>query len=127
MMNKDNDYYADGLPAEFDPLGGNVGLSTPYIYLTGGSGYPREPEIPTLQRLSDESPMYVNGQRVTATLDGIEVSVSFALSALASGSAIPSALAPYMSDHAGIAFARAYRSAFRTSSETPSVPRSSSK
>ncbi len=74
---------AEGSPAELDPLGGNVGLSTPYIEIT----VPPEPGYPTFELLGYESPMYVNGQRVSATLDGIEVPLSLVQSAVQSGSA----------------------------------------
>ncbi len=78
----------DGAPAEIDPLGGNAGLSTPYIELIE----PPPPEYPTLIPYNFDSPMYVNGQRVTATLDGVEVPLSLAWSALQNGSAIPAEL-----------------------------------
>ncbi|MCA1638263.1 MAG: hypothetical protein LC768_08005, partial [Acidobacteria bacterium] len=42
----------EGSPAELDPLGGNVGLSTPYI---APEPIVPEPEIPTLENLYDEA------------------------------------------------------------------------
>jgi hypothetical protein len=84
---------AEGSPAELDPLGNNVGLFTPYLELIHPP--PPEPEYPTLQPMNTDMPMYVNGQRVTATVDGIEVPYGLAMSMLANRSAIPAALAPY--------------------------------
>jgi hypothetical protein len=74
---------AEGSPAELDPMGSNVGLYTPYVELI----QPIKPEYPSLQLLNQEMPMYVNGQQVTATLDGMAVPLSLALSSLQSGSA----------------------------------------
>lgn len=82
---------AEGSPAELDPLGGNVGLSTPYITFAP----PIEPEYPSLQPMNEFMPMYVNGQQVTCTLDGMSIGCSAAQSMLESGSAIPAALAPF--------------------------------
>ncbi len=73
----------DGAPAEFDPLGGNAGLTTPYIELIE----PPPPENQYLIPFNRDSPMYVNGERVTVTLDGIEVPFGLAWSALQNGSA----------------------------------------
>ncbi len=80
----------DGAPAELDPLGGNVGVSSPYIFLNGGrAGYPHNPALPTLRTFDlFESPMTVNGQRVTATVDGIDENVSVAISELQRGAAV---------------------------------------
>lgn len=80
----------EGAPAELDPLGGNAGLTSPYIQIITPA-----PEYPSQREMSAEMPMYVNGQQVTATMDGMAVPLSFALSALSGGSAIPAALAPY--------------------------------
>ncbi len=85
----------EGSPAELDPFGSNVGLFTPYIELTAS---PFEPEYPSLQQLYEDMPMYVNGQLVTATLDGVSVPLGMALGMMANGSAIPAALAPYQSN-----------------------------
>ncbi|MEJ7860895.1 MAG: VCBS repeat-containing protein [Pyrinomonadaceae bacterium] len=84
---------ADGAPAELDPMGGNVGLSTPYYAIN--SEPPPEPQIPTLYPMDDASPTYVNGQRVTATLDGMPIGLAQAMSMMQNGSAIPAALAGF--------------------------------
>ncbi len=78
---------AEGAPAELDPLGGNVGLSTPYIQIAEEPPPPVEPEYPSLRNLFEESPMMVNGQKVTATLDGMEISWS-SLRSMAGGDAL---------------------------------------
>jgi hypothetical protein len=80
----------DGAPAELDPMGGNVGLSTPYIQLYE----PPQPteEFPFLEIFGD-SPMYVNGQQVSCTLDGMSVGCSMAMNMLNNGSAIPASIA----------------------------------
>ena len=82
---------AEGSPAELDPMGSNVGLYTPYIELI----QPIEPEYPSLQPLNMDMPVYVDGQRVTATLDGMEIPIGMVLGMMQNGSAIPAALAPY--------------------------------
>jgi hypothetical protein len=58
------------LSLELDGLGGNVGLSTPYIELTT---FPAPDVIPSWDYLYEEHPMYVNGRRVTTTLDGLAI------------------------------------------------------
>ncbi|MGI8469730.1 MAG: hypothetical protein ACR2N3_14895, partial [Pyrinomonadaceae bacterium] len=70
-------------PAELDPLGNNVGLSTPYIELNNNP----PSEMPNEFKLFDESQLMVNGQRLSCSLDGITVSCSMAMSALQSGAA----------------------------------------
>lgn len=81
----------EGSPVETDPLGGNVGTSTPYIEII--QPYEPSPEYPMLQMYLDDAPMYVNGQRVSATLDGMPIGIGRAMSMLENGSAIPAALA----------------------------------
>ena len=58
----------EGSPAELDPLGSNVGTSTPYfeplVYNPG-------PEYPMLLSYFDDAPNYVNGQQQTCSLDGL--------------------------------------------------------
>lgn len=62
--------YTEGAPAELDPLGGNVGTATPYVISGGGS---LQPEIPTLQNLTDWDYLLVNGQKVEFQMDGVTV------------------------------------------------------
>jgi hypothetical protein len=81
----------ENAPAELDALGGNVGFSTPYFEITQ---FPN-PDLQNWDYLYNESPMYVNGQVVKATIDGMSVPLSLALHRLNNGSAIPAALAPY--------------------------------
>ena len=77
-------------PAELDPLGSNIGLSTPYIELNnnpppsedGGGGGLSNPFL-----LRDESPLMVNGSRVGCVLDGIAAPCSMAFDSLRNGSA----------------------------------------
>ena len=76
---------AEGSPAELDPLGGNVGLYSPYFSFNAPP--PIEPEYPSLFVRSEDAPMYVNGQLVSFSLDGLEVPASLALQSLANGSA----------------------------------------
>jgi hypothetical protein len=75
---------ADDSPAELDALGGNAGTSTPYITINGNPPQ----EYPEHHQMFDESPMFVNGQRVSATLDGFAIPFGFAMSLLGSGSAL---------------------------------------
>ncbi len=77
--------YTEGAPAELDPLGGNVGVFTPYFQL---NTTPIEPAIPTLQNLNEWSPRGVDGQRVQMMMDGIEVPYWIGAAALANGSAV---------------------------------------
>ncbi len=70
----------DGAPAEFDPLGGNAGLATPYIEQLIQPPPPSE-LFPFFQNFGD-SPMYVNGQQVSCTLDGMSIGCSSAFSML---------------------------------------------
>jgi hypothetical protein len=63
-------------------MGGNMGTSTPYIEIIQPL-----PDPENWNYLYNENPMYVNGQRVTATLDGFAVPLSFALDRLRGGSA----------------------------------------
>jgi hypothetical protein len=91
---------ADGTPAgledgfaELDAMGGNVGLATPYIELNPFP-FPQS-ENPPLMGITDDSPTYINGQRVTATLDGFPISLSRAMHMMDVGTAIPASLAQY--------------------------------
>ncbi|MGH8553036.1 MAG: hypothetical protein ACRERS_07055, partial [Methylococcales bacterium] len=69
----------DGAPAELDPLGGNTGLSTPYIE-------PLQPPPPDQNfpyfPIDTDSPIYVNGQRVSCSLDGFAIGCGQAFSML---------------------------------------------
>ncbi len=76
----------DGSPVETDPLGGSVGTSTPYIQQFN-SGWEPSPEYPMLHSYFDDAPQYVNGQRVSATLDGIAISYGQAMNMVRNGSA----------------------------------------
>jgi hypothetical protein len=75
-----NDYSVDDSPAELDPKGGNMGISTPYITIN-----PLPPDPENWNYLYNESPMYVNGQRVSFTLDGISITQSYAMMYIESG------------------------------------------
>lgn len=66
----------EGSPAELDPLGGNVGLSTPYIEPEPEPVPSYEPQYPSLQPFAYEDQMVINGQRVTCSLDGMAVGYS---------------------------------------------------
>lgn len=70
----------DGAPAEMDPMGGNVGIATPYIQEVIQPPPPNEnfPYFP----LDGDSPMYVNGQQVSCTLDGLSIGCGTAFSML---------------------------------------------
>ncbi len=81
----------ENAPAELDAFGGNVGFYSPYIVL---QTFP-DPETQNWDYLYNESPMYVNGHQVRATIDGMAVPLSMALNRLQNGSAIPAALAGY--------------------------------
>ncbi len=81
----------EGSPVETDPLGGSVGTSTPYIQQFN-SGWEPSPVYPMLHSYFDDAPQYVNGQRVSCTLDGMAVGCSQAYHMLDVGSAIPAAL-----------------------------------
>ena len=82
----------DGAPAELDPMGGNAGLSNPYIEVNPP---PIQPDTPLLQIYDPFDGLRINGQRVGCNLDGISIGCSQAFAALESGSAIPAALAPF--------------------------------
>lgn len=84
----------DGAPAELDPMGSNVGLLSPYIEIELGS----QPEYPMLLEMFADSPMYVNGQRVTCSLDGFGIPCGRAMEMLETGSAIPAQFAQYQHD-----------------------------
>lgn len=81
----------DGAPAETDPMGGNMGMETPYIEEPPPPPDPT-PDFPFLQIFGD-SPMYVNGQQVTCILDGMSIGCGIAMSMMEHGSALPAALA----------------------------------
>jgi len=80
----------EGAPAEMDPMGGNAGLSTPYIQLDPAP--PPDQEYPYFQVHGDDM-MIVNGQRVPCLMNGFTVGCSEATSSLENGSAIPASLA----------------------------------
>lgn len=67
-------------PVEADPMGGNTGTATPYIEFLP----PYEPpqDFPMLEPIMTDSPMYVNGQRVTCNLDGMAIGCSQAFGML---------------------------------------------
>ncbi len=75
-------------PAELDPLGGNVGFSTPYVELI-----PNPPsDLPDWSYLWNESPMRVDGQIVKFTVDGMSLPVSMnrgIIDRLRNGSLVP--------------------------------------
>jgi hypothetical protein len=75
-------------------LGGNVGLTTPYIEPLIE---PPPPENNLLEpfMLDQGDTMYVDGQRVSCSMDGMTVGCGMAMRALENGSAIPAALARY--------------------------------
>ncbi len=83
----------DGAPAELDPFGSNVGLSTPYFELL--PPFEPQPAYPMLLPYYDDAPMWVNGQRMTCTLDGMAIGCGRAFDMMDSGFAIPEALAHY--------------------------------
>jgi hypothetical protein len=81
----------DHSPVELDGLGGNAGISTPYLPFGGNPPQ----QYPEYQQLGDESVMRINGQDVRATLDGVGIPFAFALHLLQNGSALPAALDRY--------------------------------
>ncbi len=85
-------WQSEGAPAELDPLGGNVGVFSPYFQF---NTTPITPEKPTLQNLNEWSPRGADGQRVRMMMDGIEVPYWIGATALANGSAIPASLAEW--------------------------------
>ncbi|MGB7201465.1 MAG: VCBS repeat-containing protein [Pyrinomonadaceae bacterium] len=69
----------NGAPAEFDPMGGNTGLETPYVE-DPPDPPPPDPDYPYLE-MNDFEPTYVNGLRVTTmTIDGIRVPYAIGMS-----------------------------------------------
>jgi YD repeat-containing protein len=84
----------EGAPAEMDPLGGNVGLETPYVEDPVIEPPPADDRLPYFP-LPFEDMAYVDGRRVPCTLDGVTVGCSMAMSLLEHGSALPAGLAPY--------------------------------
>jgi YD repeat-containing protein len=62
---------ADGAPVELDGFGNNVGISNPYNRTRPVRG--DVPPSPTLNNYFGDEPYYINGQRVTSILDGMEV------------------------------------------------------
>jgi hypothetical protein len=81
----------DDSPVELDGLGGNAGISTPYLPFGGNPPQ----QYPEHQQMDDESVMRINGQDVRATLDGVGIPFAFALHLLQNGSALPAALDRY--------------------------------
>jgi hypothetical protein len=88
------DESTDDSPVELDGLGGNAGISTPYLPFGGNPPQ----QYPEYQQLGDESVMRINGQDVRATLDGVGIPFAFALHLLQNGSALPAALAQYQNN-----------------------------
>lgn len=78
----------EGSPVEADPMGSNAGTSTPYVEPIQ---YNPDPDYPNLLLFYDDAPQYVNGQRLTCTLDGMSVGCGQAMSMLNNGSALPAA------------------------------------
>jgi hypothetical protein len=65
--------YSEGTersPAETDPMGGNMGLSTPYIAIPDPP--PPDTENPTYFPLQGDAPLRVNGQTVKCFVNGME-------------------------------------------------------
>jgi hypothetical protein len=81
----------DDSPVELDGLGGNAGISTPYLPFGGNPPQ----QYPEYQQMNDESVMRINGQDVRATLDGVGIPFAFLLHLLQNGSALPAALDRY--------------------------------
>ncbi len=79
----------EGAPAEMDPMGGNAGLSTPYIQLDPAP--PPDQEYPYFQVHGDDM-MIVNGQRVPCTFYGFTIGCSEARNMLENGSGLPARL-----------------------------------
>ena len=73
----------EGAPAEMDAMGGNVGTTTPYIV-----DPPSEPPNMFVTAIGEESPLSVNGKRVTCNQDGVAVSCNVAFVGLSTGSAV---------------------------------------
>ncbi len=109
----------EGAPVETDPMGGNMGTTTPYvidpIQLPGP-----DPDYPYLQAYG-ESPSYVNGQRVTCSLDGFAIGCGQAMSMLDTGSAIPAAIA-HLQTRPNFQFTSFGLGIFQYSWETPDPP-----
>jgi len=82
--------YSDQRKAEFDSGNSNVGLETNYqpVYEPGPSE-----NLP----LESESPLYVDGQKASVTIDGVSVSWLVARQMAEAGSTIPAGLASYQS------------------------------
>ncbi len=74
----------EGSAVENDPLGGNVGIYTPYITFYTE---PLEPDSPLLQPANEWMQNSRNPNAPTYYLDGIQVPASIALPALGNGSA----------------------------------------
>ena len=83
----------EGSPVETDPMGGMFGTSTPYSELL--PPYNPAPEYPMLQSYFDDAPQYINGQRMSCTLDGMAIGCSRAMDMLETGSAVPEAIGNY--------------------------------
>lgn len=73
-------------------MGGNMGLSTPYIQIIE---QPPEPESPLFIPLSEDSVMYANGQKVPCMLNGFMIGCDEARDMLDHEGAIPAALEAY--------------------------------
>ena len=75
----------EGTPVETDPLGNNVGTTTPYV--NDLIEYNPDPQYPMLLPIEDDEPTYVNGQRTTCTVDGFAIGCSRAFAMVEMGSA----------------------------------------
>jgi hypothetical protein len=69
-LSSDGSY--DGAPAELDPLGGSMGTTTPYVVEEEPPPPPEPDPIFPFRTLPDDSPMSVDGRRITCIIDGIE-------------------------------------------------------
>ena len=98
---------AEGSPAELDPLGGNVGLSTPYLSFNNPPPL-IQPEYPSLFVRAEDAPMYVNGQQVSCSLDGLAVGCGMAFAALSNGSAVPSDVVQFNNTVFGLGLGGSY-------------------
>jgi hypothetical protein len=75
------DESTDDSPVELDGLGGNAGISTPYLPFGGNPPQ----QYPEHQQMNDESVMRINGQEVRATLDGVGIPFALLLHLLQNG------------------------------------------
>ncbi len=77
----------EGTPAELDPMGNNAGAENPYPDELTLPTFDPDPSYPMLHPFIDDAPMYVNGQQVSCTLDGMSIGCGRAMGMLNNGSA----------------------------------------